>query len=91
MGKPFTKLMLYNEKDKLNKTKTSLHFKPSYICIEDPFVLDHNVGSCFRESNKYHWFEILETVVKDLNINPNNCVEVITNPENFSYDGLITE
>jgi len=53
----------------------------SYICIEDPFVLEHNVGFIFRSRNIFRWNNILRTALYKLS--NNNCVRVLVDPGNF--------
>ena len=47
----------------------------SYICIEDPFVLDHNVGFNFRLNNIFRFKKILNVIAKK--INTRNCMSVL--------------
>ena len=63
-----------------------MDFVYSYIMIEDPFVVDHNAGSIFRESNKWIWNEILEDVIFNDEISPQNCISILTDPKNFNNE-----
>jgi len=54
----------------------------SYVCIEDPFVLEHNVGYIFRARNIYRWNSMLRSMLYKLN--PNNCIKVLVDPTNFN-------
>lgn len=54
----------------------------SYVCIEDPFVLEHNVGFIFRARNISRWNNFLRSMLYKLN--PNNCIKVLVDPGNFN-------
>lgn len=87
-GKTCLKDLLYREKlaqKKENKFQ-NMDFVYSYIMIEDPFVVDHNAGSIFRESNKWIWSEILEDVIFNDEISPQNCISILTDPKNFNNE-----
>lgn len=49
----------------------------SYFCIEDPFVLDHNVAYNFRTKNVYKFLKCIHIINKK--ITTQNCLDLMVN------------
>ena len=78
-GHSVKKIKLRNEKISQNCDNFNMS---SFICIEDPFVLEHNVGYMFRAKNIYHLTNLMRSMVYKLN--NNNCIKVLVDPANFT-------
>ncbi|XP_075586707.1 uncharacterized protein LOC124500632 isoform X2 [Dermatophagoides farinae] len=55
----------------------------SFFCIEDPFVLDHNVAYNVRTRNVHRFFVCLKTVAD--RIDENNCLDILLEKQ-LSWD-----
>lgn len=70
-------------KEKLNSNYDNFNMA-SYICIEDPFVLEHNVGFIFRARNILRFGTLLRSMIYKLT--PSNCLKVLVDPKNVSLN-----
>lgn len=84
-GTPIKKINLRQEKIETQCENFNII---SYICIEDPFVLEHNVGYTFRGRNIKRWNDLLRFVA--CKATPKNCIKLITDPSNFSHNRLVS-
>lgn len=69
------------------EAKLETHFRPSYLTIEDPFLLEHNCGAIFQQQNKSKWKRIVCKVLDELAITPENVVQLLSDPKNFATSG----
>lgn len=80
LGKRVTKEEMYEMK---KSDKIDQHFRQSYICIEDPFLLEHNCGAVYQNKNKSLWKSMIDHVLNQLKVDEDNFVQVLCDPTNF--------
>ncbi len=81
LGRLIDKNTIYTRNSAESLGDTNSIFKQTFIVIEDPFVTDNNCGGIFHRIPMSIWQEAFDDAASRLRREPNNILEIFTNPK----------